>query len=311
MSLTLVILAAGLGTRFGGDKPLAAVGPDGQSLFEYSVHDAVKAGFTHVIFVVNDQQDTAGFSKRLNCYGDSLKVEFVVQSKSANISAAKIAQYSERAKPWGTAHAVLACRESINNPFVVINADDYYGQRNYKKIRDYLLSNSENSQTCVLPGYRMENTMSSSGGVNRGICQVGLDGYLESIREVKNIQYDQSMKLNYDHCDDHITVENTSIVSMTFWGFVPSIFDLFENEFQEFLNTTADPLQDEFYIPYAVNLGIASGLLRAKVFDTSEQWRGLTYAKDLSEVRGFISHLTDTGVYADVGSRKPSGAVDD
>ena len=316
MSLSLVILAAGMGSRFGGDKPLAEVGPNGQSLFEYSVHDAFKAGFKHVIFVVNDQQDTSQFSARLQGYGDELKIEFVVQSLTVLVKPINIAQTlnenikvrknapttTVRTKPWGTAHAVLVCREYIHNPFVVINADDYYGQENYKKIGHYLLANCRNPKTCVLPGYRLGNTLSTSGGVNRGICEVDSDGFLESIREVRNISFDQSMSLHADQSDEHLSIKNSSIVSMTFWGFMPSIFNIFENEFQVFLNETSDLGQDEFYIPDTVNLGIKSGLLQVRVFDTSEKWKGLTYAQDVTDVRGFILKLTDAGVYTSMGN---------
>ena len=300
MSLSLVIMAAGLGSRFGGDKPLAEVGPDGQSLFEYSVHDAFKAGFKHVIFVVNDQQDTAEFSSRLQRYADELKVEFVVQSLTAFVNPQKFGQQFVRTKPWGTAHAVLVCRGHIHNPFVVINADDYYGRENFKKIGSYLLANSGNPQTCVLPGYRLDNTLSRSGGVNRGICKISFDGYLESIVETKNIFLDQLNSPHADQSDNHILIENDSTVSMTFWGFVPSIFDIFEHEFSVFLNNTADVEQDEFYIPYAVNLAIEADLLRVKVCGTSEIWKGLTYADDQSEVKAFIYKLIEAGEYSDM-----------
>jgi len=312
MSLSLVILAAGRGARFGGDKPLAAVGPEGQALFEYSVHDAFKAGFNHVIFVVNEQQDTSEISSRLRGYGSGLKIEFVVQSLSAcvdfvqtqtavELERQNVISDSARSKPWGTAHAVLVCREYIHNPFVVINADDYHGRENYKKIGQYLLAHHQNPKTCVLPGYRLENTLSSSGGVNRGICEVGSDGYLESIREVCDILVEQPTASHINQSDEIVTISNKSIVSMTFWGFVPSIFNLLYDEFQLFLNGTADIAQDEFYIPDTVNIGIKSELLKVKVFETSEIWKGLTYVDDVPTVRAFISGLSESGVYDAIG----------
>ncbi len=315
-ALSLVILAAGLGSRFGGNKPLAAVGPDGQSLFEYSVYDAFRAGFNHVVFVVSDGQDTSEFSARLKGYGDKLKIEFVVQSlviprRSSNGSeswngklfSAKINGISSpRTKPWGTAHAVLACREHIHNPFVVINADDYYGQKNYENIGHYLLANRLDPKACVLPGYKLMNTLSSSGGVNRGICSVDSDGYLEFIQEVTNITCDQSLAVHADKSDGDVPVCNDSIVSMTFWGFVPSVFNILENEFQAFVNNTRDLQLDEFYLPDAVNAAMQSGLLRVKVLDTSERWKGLTHTEDTAVVRRFVFELTEAGLYSGMRS---------
>lgn len=304
-------MAAGAGSRFGGDKPLAEVGPDGQSLFEYSVHDAYKAGFQHIIFVVSDQQDTSEFSRRLQIYGNDLKVEFVVQSLKAFVGGEMFEQpkvadtkngksqlsNTVRTKPWGTAHAVLVCREYIHNPFVVINADDYYGFENYQSIGNYLLAHIKNEKTCVLSGYKLENTLSNSGGVNRGVCEVDSDGYLESIREVRNIFLDRSTLLYVDNSDEHVLIDKLSIVSMTFWGFVPAIFDILENEFQVFLNETPDLMQDEFYLPETVNNAIRSQRLHVKVVDTSAQWIGITFAADLPKVKEYFLGLTESGLY--------------
>lgn len=274
MPLTLVILAAGKGRRFGGDKPLAAVGPSGQSLFEYSIYDAFNAGFKHVVFVVSEDQHTSEYSDRLSAYGNQLKIEFVVQAIA-----------TPRIKPWGTAHAVLVCQNKISNPFVVITADDYYGRLNFEKIGNYLLENSLDPLVSAMPGYKLENTMSHSGSVNRGICSVGPDGYLVSIHEGKNISHDGAW------------FNNDSIVSMTFWGFHPSIFTILEIAFQAHLAESTDLINDEFYIPKAVDLAIKSGMARVKVFQISEKWKGVTYAEDVAGVREYISELTDAGFY--------------
>lgn len=291
------------------------VGPDGQSLFEYSVYDAAKAGFRHIVFVVNDRQDTSEFSSRLESYGDKLKVEFVVQSLAVETKSAKGVDSESsgivskeinpsndgRTKPWGTAHAVLVCRQCIDNPFVVINADDYYGRNNYKTIGRYLLDNCAHPKACALPGYKLDNTLSNSGGVNRGICTVDSKGYLESIREVTNIKYDESMSLCADQSGNQLSLRDDSIVSMTFWGFMPSVFDLLENEFRIFLNGTANLETDEFYLPDMVNLAVRSGMLHVKVFDTSDQWIGLTYADDVAGVRQCLYDLMKAGAYTGMG----------
>ena len=293
MSLTLVILAAGRGSRFGGNKPLAQVGPQGQSLFEYSICDAVKAGFHHVVFVVNAEQVTTVYKQRLKGFGGSIKVDFVIQHLTTGIAAQKIdlpvdpSKKRSRCKPWGTGHAVLVCRDIIKNPFVVINADDYYGRSNFEVVGNYLLDNRQDPQVCALPGYKLKNTLSDSGSVNRGICSVCSDGYLTSISEVKDI------------CKDNTLPTDDSIVSMTFWGFQSSVFSLFDRAFRSFLEDTPDLISDEFYIPQVIDLAIKRGMVKPKLFPTTEMWKGVTYAADLDEVRGYLAELTDAGFYPD------------
>jgi len=300
MALSLLIMAAGLGSRFGGNKPLAEVGPNGQALFEYSVYDAIKAGIKHMVFVVNAQQDTTEFSDRLKHYTSELKIDFVVQSLCDATGDVGIPQAQGRKNPWGTAHAVLVCREFLRNPFMVINADDYYGPSHYNKIGNYLLGNSVDEQRCALPGYRLENTLSPSGGVNRGICELDPDDFLKSIHEVKNIRRDQSTRLLYDQTVKPLSLRSNSIVSMTFWGFVPSVFKLLDAEFKRFLMETSDLLRDEFLLPRFVNQAISTDKLKVKMFDTEQIWKGLTFAEDLPEVRLFIKQLSASGLYSDM-----------
>lgn len=298
MSLTLVIMAAGSGTRYGGNKPLASVGPKGQSLFEYSVSDAYKVGFRHIIFVVHAQQDTSVFSDRLSAYGDKLTLEFVVQSLDTATQKYPVGHIN-RHKPWGTGHAVLCCEGYIHNPFAVINADDYYGQEHYEKIGQFLLTHSLESAVCAMPGYRLANTLSESGGVNRGICHVSADGLLASIHEVRNISLDSASELHYDQNDEYSAIKADSLVSMTFWGFLPSIFNLLHTEFLHFLAATQCLEQDEFYLPEAINKGIVSGQLQVHVFETNEKWKGLTFKQDLPGVVTYVAELTDKGKYSD------------
>ena len=306
MSLTLVILAAGRGTRYGGNKPLAEVGPHGQSLFEYSVYDSFRAGFQHVIFVVDAAQDTAVYKKRLAGFGDRLKVDFVTQELNTGIADREIDLAIDssgkgfRSKPWGTGHAVLVCQNLIANPFVVINADDYYGRLNFEVTGNYLLDNRQNPQVCVLPGYKLKNTLSNSGGVNRGICSVCSDGYLTSIDEVRNICLDNSSSLVSDHNENNVAINGDSIVSMTFWGFHPSIFTQFDSAFRSFLKDAPDLINDEFYIPQVIDQAIKRGMLKPRLIPTTEKWKGLTYTADLPEVRNYLAELTDAGFYPEL-----------
>lgn len=302
MTLTLVILAAGKGSRFGGDKPMAAVGPEGQVLFEYSVFDAVDAGFNHIIFVVSEHQQTSAFSERLELYGNRIKLEFVRQSLESCVSPGFLrGGDAVREKPWGTAHAVLTCQGSIDNPFAVINADDYYGRGNFREIAGYLLEHGHDPAMCVLPGFQLQNTLSVAGGVNRGICEVDANGYLESVKEAKHIIPAKDSATLID--DTQTTISGESIVSMNFWGFNSTVFGIFENSFKQFLNQAENMLVDEFFIPDVVDTAVKRGLLRVKVIRTEEKWMGITYPADLSAVRGFLKEKSAAGFYPVANSR--------
>jgi len=298
MALTLVILAAGKGTRFGGDKAMAPVGPAGQSLFEYSVYDAIKAGFEHIIFVVSEQRDTAEFSSRLQQYGNALRVEFIVQYSNGTLDNNNNEHHEpSRSKPWGTAQAVLVCKQHIDNPFLVINADDHFGPQGFESIGQYLTGHYQNPKACALVGYRLRNTLSRSGGVNRGVCSVGEDGYLESVREVRNIAIDESQTLQHDDSDVDEPVTLDSLVSMTFWGFQPAVFSVFENGFEAFLNNANDLVDNEYTIPEVVDLAIRNGEATFKILHSAEKWQGITYATDLAAVQLRFQQLTDAGIY--------------
>lgn len=289
MTLSLVILAAGKGSRFGGDKPFAQVGPNGQSLFEYSVHYALNAGFEHVLFVINETQNADQFSNPLKHYGKRLRVEFVVQpSSGTGLETADQDSAPQRSKPWGTGHAVLVCKERIDNPFVVINADDYHGRDGFIKIGRYLSEHSSNSKSSALVGYTLGNTLSRSGGVNRGVCTVGDDNYLESVYEVMNIKQDRHSSITADATEHPIALTPCSIVSMTFWGFQPELFSIFESAFQKFIKSSIDLVNDEFTIPEVVDMAIRTGTAQTKVLQTSAKWMGITYSQDLAEARDFF-----------------------
>ncbi|MEM7256880.1 MAG: NTP transferase domain-containing protein [Pseudomonadota bacterium] len=296
MTLTLVILAAGKGSRFGGDKPMAVVGPQGQALFEYSVFDAVNAGFNHIVFVVSAQQQTEDFAARLAVYGRQIKLDFVRQSAELCVEKEVLdSMPGVREKPWGTAHAVLVCQDVINNPFAVINADDYYGRTNFAIVADHLRDYSHDPSMCVLPGYRLNDTLSRAGGVNRGICAINASGYLESVQEAKHITLHEDGLTLVD--ENQTVLAGDSTVSMTFWGFHPAVFELFHNGFRQFLSHTQNILTDEFYIPTVVDSGIRGSQLYAKVLPTAEQWKGITFAEDVKEVRQFLALQTAKGFY--------------
>ncbi len=306
-SLTLIILAAGLGSRFGGNKHAAEVGPQGQCLFEYSVSDAIQAGFDHILFVVSPSQNTNEIGDRLKLHGSTAKIEYVVQSIDSD--AITTSAMESRTKPLGTAHAVLVCRPYIQNPFALVNADDYYGAENFVAIARYLNDNRGNPKAAVMPGYRLSKTLSASGGVNRGVCRVNDSGYLEKIVEVENIsaqaaigkpsaQVSESNAALDFTCDDPAQeVFEDSIVSMNFWGFQPDIFTSFDALFCEFLNSPAIAAGGELVIPTVVDYAIKVNQLQVKVLPTNTQWQGLTHATDLDEVKRFIAALIEKGEY--------------
>jgi len=303
-SLTLIVLAAGLGSRFGGNKHSAEVGPQGQCLFEYSVSDAMAAGFDHIIFVVNPSQDTDQIQQRLGFCANHVKIEYVAQSLDLaippDIGNSCIAN---RIKPWGTAHAVLVCRQYIDNPFALINADDFYSAENFSTIANYLQENRHNAKAAVMPGYKLGNTLSESGGVNRGICKVDKNGYLETIEEVKDISINVDSASQF-RCEDAAqAISEDSIVSMNFWGFQPEIFECFEASFCEFISSPTISPDAELLIPAVVDRAINANVIQVKVLPTDAQWQGLTHLEDVIAVKQFIQLLVNQGEYPNMSRR--------
>lgn len=296
MTLSLVILAAGAGSRFGGKKQVHAVGPTGQVLFEYSVFDALLAGFERFIFVVDDTLDTNEIARRLQAMSKNIKVDYVVQELSA-YTGNHMQRVQSRSKPWGTAHAVLAAKPFIRDMYAVINADDFYARPVFSLIAKYLRKNRHNPSTGVMPGFELCNTLSESGGVNRGICTVDRQGYLRSIREVRNIRRDQQGVFSGESAIDDLNLTSDSVVSMTFWGFHPSSLSWFEKRFSAFLSNCADNDNAEFYIPAVVDFAINKGLTKVRVLPVNEAWMGMTYKDDVDEVRRRLQIKTQNGVY--------------
>jgi len=302
-SLTLIVLAAGLGSRFGGNKHAAEVGPQGQCLFEYSVSDAIAAGFDHIVFVVSPTQSIDEIQNRLSLVNQNVKIDYAVQSVDTAVGTAQQSKIRGRTKPWGTAHAVLACRHLINNPFALVNADDYYGAENFYSIAQFLLHNQNDPKSAAMSGYLLSNTLSESGAVNRGVCKVSQSNYLESIVEVKNISRSVDQGLHFDAAEQSLQLSDDSVVSMNFWGFQAEIFPYFQDAFTAFISNQDIGSDTEIVIPDVVDLAIAAKALSVKVLPTSALWQGLTHAEDLPAVRKFIAELVQRGDYAQM-SRK-------
>ena len=272
--MTLVIMAAGMGSRFGGLKQIEAVGPNGEFIIDYSIYDAIKAGFKKVVFIIKEEnyeifKETIG--KRIS---NHIKVEYVFQNNN-NVP---VSIPNERVKPLGTAHAILCCKDVVHENFAIINADDFYGRDSYLKVKDFI-SNNKNDNEFTLIGYNAIDTITNNGSVKRGVCNVK-DNYLVNLNEsVINLE---NGKLNGKTLVDNkdIEVNNDTTVSMNMFGFTPKLFELLENDFKNFLNNN-DLMTAEYLIPEEVNKYLRNGIVNVKVIKTTSKWYGITYKEDL------------------------------
>lgn len=277
MKTTLVIMAAGLGSRFGGLKQMAPLGPSGQIIIDYSVYDAVRAGFDKVVLVIKRETEREFreiVGRRIERLAD---VAYAYQSP---LDLPKGFAYPEgRVKPWGTGHAVLSARSLVDTPFAVINADDFYGAESYRLLHGQLISGEPSSMV----GFRLGNTLTESGTVSRGVCEVR-DGYLAGVTE--HTALDRSSGIPLD-----------TVVSMNFWGFGTDIFGVLESDFSDFLSAMPDPLKSEFYLPAVVDREIRERGRRYRVLTTPEQWYGVTYREDVEGVRAALARMSAEGKY--------------
>ncbi len=277
MDYGLLIMAAGMGSRFGGLKQAAGVGPDGQMIIDYSVADAVKSGFNRIVIVIRkdiekDFREACG--KRIEKMAD---VTYVYQELDKLPNGFALPE--DRTKPWGTGHAILCAKDAIDCPFAVINADDYYGSTAFKTMYDHL---SISDEMCMV-GYKLGNTLSKNGTVSRGVCERE-NGYLKKVTEMTSIPYDTDMPLD-------------TIVSMNLWGFKKEILDVYEEEFVKFLEGSIDQPKSEFFIPMVVDKLICEKNEKFKVLETDEKWYGITYKDDLPEIKEAIKKYTEEGIY--------------
>ncbi|RPI80032.1 MAG: nucleotidyltransferase [Desulfobacteraceae bacterium] len=292
---SLLILAAGLGSRYKGCKQVEPIGPFGAALYDYAVYDARRAGFEQVVFVINRQMDDFFKKEIKRKYGSNAPFNFVYQELDS--LPAGFTPPLGRAKPWGTGHAVLTARDALHAPFIAINADDYYGPSSYQMIASELRSLPAKAMDQVMVGFEIEKTLSAHGEVSRGACEVQ-NGRLVSIEEREHIHL-EDQRVQYRDPQGRIqTFKPGTLVSMNFWGFAPqTIFPILERGFQSFLKKHGSDLKAEFYLPAAVNQAIESGEIRVKVLPTAETWMGMTYAEDRAEVRRQIRAKIEAGIY--------------
>lgn len=293
--LTLVVMAAGVGSRYGGPKQLEPIGPHGETFSDYSVYDALQAGFDKVVFVLSEQVRDEFISQVGRRIGAHCETEYVIQ-RLADLPPG-FSVPPGREKPWGTAHAVLACREVVDSPFAVVNADDFYGRAPFRMVAEFLadLDGAGGVLDMCLVGYRVENTLSEHGPVTRGICEVDEGGYLLRIEERRGVQR-VGGAIVYDEGGRRSEVAPGTMVSMNMWGFPREIFSELEVRFPQFLRG-ADPLSSEFLLPEVVRDLVEEGRARVRVLPTGERWFGITYRQDVENARAAIAELVKEGRY--------------
>ena len=295
MKPTLFILAAGMGSRYGGLKQLDGLGPNGETIMDYSVFDAMRAGFGKVVFVIRKDFEEDFRRVVLSKYADHVPCEVCFQGID-NLPEG-FTRNPERTKPWGTNHAVLMAKDLIKEPFMVINADDFYGKESFEVMAKFLLSvNGEQGKYCMA-GYRVGNTLSEHGTVSRGVCATDKMGYLTDVVERTAIESKEGHIVFPDENGIEVEIPFDTPVSMNMWGFTPEYFEYTEAAFKAFLTEHGQELKTEFYIPTLVNDLIKAGKATCQVLDTPAKWFGVTYADDRQRVVDQIKALVDAGVY--------------
>lgn len=284
MNTTLVVMAAGMGSRFGGLKQAEPVTDDGKGILDFSVHDAKAAGFEKAVFIV--REDMKEDFKQL--IGDriakTIDVEYVLQDMK-DLPAG-------RTKPFGTGHAILCCKDVVKEPFAIINADDYYGHNAFFEIRKHLAAAKKGEYAMTV--YLLENTLSKNGTVSRGVCETE-NGYLKKVTEITKIAPDGSIEKE----GERIVLPGDTPVSMNLWGLTPDIFDVLEEEYSKFL-AEANLMKDEFFIPSVISKAVDTGRATVRVFRNADKWYGITYREDLQEVKEAIGGYIHDGMYKDL-----------
>jgi len=294
MKPTLLILAAGMGSRFGGLKQIEPVGPNGETILEYSVYDAIRAGFGKVIFVIRESF-AEGFKSRFESkLTGKIEIKYVYQE--ADMLPEGFQFPIGREKPWGTGHAVLMAKDVINEPFAVINADDFYGADAYKVLAEYLTQSITPAKYAMV-GYSLNNTLSEFGSVSRGICVTDENNQLTKITETHKIRPEGNLILCESSENETTELKGDETVSMNFWGFHPSIFGNIENQFIDFLSHNINQPKSEFYIPFVVFEMIQAGQISVEVLHANSPWFGVTYKEDKPHVIDQIRNLTNQGIY--------------
>ncbi|PKP39111.1 MAG: nucleotidyltransferase [Bacteroidetes bacterium HGW-Bacteroidetes-15] len=295
MKPTLIILAAGMGSRYGSLKQVDALGPNGETIIDYSVFDALRAGFGKIVFVIRKDIE----SDFLEVFGNKFdgKVPYEIVFQELDMLPNGITCPPDRVKPWGTAHAIWVCRNVVNEPFAVINADDFYGANSFRVLSSALSNPKLTEGEYFMVGYRLANTLSDEGSVSRGVCTVDKSSFLQDVIERTHIERINGDVQYKNENGNMVSVDEQSLVSMNCWGFTPNLFEHIDSMLNEFLGGSLANPKAEFYIPTVVNHLIKSGMATCKVLPTSSHWFGVTYPGDKETVMNKLQKLTANGVY--------------
>lgn len=295
MKPSLLVLAAGLGSRYGGVKQIDPVGVHGEALLDYSVYDAMRSGYGKVVFIIRPDIEKDFREKLFDRIARNMDAEYVFQTKQSLLTPGQIEASAERTKPWGTVHALLCAKDAIKTPFTVINADDYYGREAYQILGDYLSTLDNDSTAHAMVGYLLKNTMSPMGSVSRGVCQVK-DGLLQGMRENTKIEFQGDRIVSHlPEGDVYLTGEEW--VSMNFFGFTPKAFEYMTEYFDRFIKANAGEMKAEVLLPNCAGEIVQKGIGTMRVFSTAEKWFGMTYKEDRDTVKASLALKTQQGIY--------------
>ena len=293
MKPTLLILAAGMGSRYGGLKQIDGIGPNQEPIIEYSIYDAIKSGFGKIVFVIRKEFDEA-FRSRFDKFSDKILIKYVYQEVNVKVDGLTII---DRENPWGTSHAVLVAKDVINEPFAVINADDFYGAGSFNLISNFLVNDCSPSLMCMI-GYTLNNTLSEYGTVNRGVCEVDEDNNLvEVIERIKIAKKDGIVRYNVGVNESSGILDENASVSMNYWGFHPEIFKEIEKGLNQFMRVNSENPTAEYYIPNIVTEMIMGKKMSVRVIPTNDNWFGVTYKDDKPMAVATINKYITEGIY--------------
>jgi len=295
MKPSLLVLAAGLGSRYGGVKQIDPVGVHGEALLDYSVYDAMRSGYGRVVFIIRPDIEKDFRERLFDRIARNMDADYVFQTHESLLTTEQIKASEGRTKPWGTVHALLCAKDAIKTPFTVINADDYYGREAYQILGSYLSTLENDSTAHAMVGYYLKNTMSPMGSVSRGVCQVK-DGLLQGMRENTKIEY-QDGKIVSHLPEGDVVLTGDEWVSMNFFGFTPRAFDYMTGYFERFIKANAAEPKAEVLLPNCAGEIVQTGAGTMKVFSTSEKWFGMTYKEDRDTVKASLAAKTKQGVY--------------
>jgi len=291
----VVVLAAGMGSRYGGLKQIEQFGPSGETIIDYSIYDAIRAGFKKVVFVIRENIEKEFKEVFGEKFGERIEIEYVFQD--INIVPTGITVPKDREKPWGTGHAVLMANEKVNGPFAVINGDDFYGAQSFQLLFDYLTVQNIHELNACLIGYQLKNTLSDHGYVSRGICTRSAEGHLEKVTERTQIYKGAENEVYYVENEEKFPLIGLELVSMNLMGFTPPFFDILKNGFEKFVKENSNNPKAEYFLPVGLTDIVKNHAIKVPVIETPDLTYGVTYKEDKITVKDAIQHMIVQGIY--------------